>query len=350
MTILLTGTRAPATLDLARRLACGGHRVVGADSMHFPLGRWSKAFVSHHFLPPPRQAPEAFLAALQGIIASEKVELLWPTCEEVFHVARFHAALSESCRLMCPPLETLRPLHHKLEFTGIVQAAGTRVQAPASWPAEAAPPQERLVWKPCFSRFASRTRFDSPPVDCAGWMAQQFIAGSEFCSWACCQDGVVRVMSMYENQARAGRGAGCSFSPYWSEEAAAFAVKLAERTAFTGVLAFDFIRTVDGQVFVLECNPRMTSGIHVLAEDLDWVSLLAQGSAERPAMQPAQLALPVLFSKPSLLGRAPDVIWRSGDPAPFWTQFLCAGEFVLRALRSRISLLAATTEDIEYNG
>jgi hypothetical protein len=25
-------------------------------------------------------------------------------------------------------------------------------------------------------------------------------------------------------------------------------------------------------------------------------------------------------------------------------------EFVLRALRSRISLLAATTEDIEYNG
>ena len=43
MTILLTGTRAPATLDLARRLWREGVRVIGADSLRYPLGKFSQA-------------------------------------------------------------------------------------------------------------------------------------------------------------------------------------------------------------------------------------------------------------------------------------------------------------------
>ena len=63
-TVLLTGTRAPATLDLARRLWREGVRVIGADSMRFPLGRFSAAFAVHHRVPPPRQDRAGFLGAI----------------------------------------------------------------------------------------------------------------------------------------------------------------------------------------------------------------------------------------------------------------------------------------------
>ena len=32
---------------------------------------------------------------------------------------------------------------------------------------------------------------------------------------------------------------------------------------FSGQIAFDFIQTKDGEVYPIECNPRLTSGIHL---------------------------------------------------------------------------------------
>jgi hypothetical protein len=79
--------------------------------------------------------------------------------------------------------------------------------------------------------------------------------------------------------------------------------------------------------------------------------ITAEAGAPEPASQhPAQLFLPVLLSKPSLAGSSPDVIARADDPAPALSQGLTAAEFAWRALRHRISLLEATTWDIEFNG
>ena len=38
-----------------------------------------------------------------------------------------------------------------------------------------------------------------------------------------------------------------------------------EKNQFTGQIAFDFIQSHDGQIYALECNPRATSGVHLLA-------------------------------------------------------------------------------------
>ena len=350
MTILLTGTRSPATLDVARRLHAAGVRVVGADSMRFPLGKYSNSLAAHYQLPPPRQAPAEFLQALQRLLDKEQINLLWPTCEEIFHISQWHELLSQQTTLLCEPLATLLPLHHKLQFTEVVRALGTRVQAPESWAAADAPGNERLVWKPYFSRFAAQTRFDEPPLNRDGWMAQRFIDGDEFCSWALCRGGKVHAMTMYRSQARAGRGAGCSFVPHWSEVAAEFVQALASRYNFTGALAFDFMVLPDGQTFVLECNPRMTSGIHLLSPHINLANVLDEPTPLPPAMQAAQMTLPVLFSKPQLALVAPDVVFSESDPAPFWTQFLCAAEFMWRSHREGIPILSATTWDIEYNG
>jgi len=345
MNILLTGTRAPATLDLARRLWREGHRVVGADSIHCPLGRYSKAFATHHRIPPARHDGAGFGAALLRLIGEEKIDLLWPTCEETFHVAARHAALSAETRLMCDPLPVLEPLHHKLSFARLAGDA-----SPESWTAEEAPTDRDLVWKPFYSRFAVRTRMGKPPRDRSGWMAQEYIRGEEFSSWALCQGGEVRALTFYECPARAGRGAGCAFDPIWDEGAAAFVTGMARSLAFTGSLAFDYIRDGSGRFRVIECNPRLTSGIHVLDAAVPITDLLETAVPLPPPMVPAQLRLPTLFSRPLVAWTSPDVISVPDDKGPGKGQIASFFEFAGLALKHRISLTAATTFDLEYNG
>ncbi len=226
-TVLLTGTRAPSTLDLARRLWREGVRVIGVDSMRFPLGRFSRAFASHHRVPAPRQDRDAFVTALETIAHRESADLIWPSCEEVFHVAIGQQRLRQTAAVLCPTIGVLELLHHKLRFAQWTHALGLSIAAPASWEASAAPAGGPLVWKPCYSRFAARTRFGQPPANPAGWMAQRFVIGSEFCSWALCVDGTVRVLTQYRTPARAGRGAVCSFEPVWSESAHDFTNRVA---------------------------------------------------------------------------------------------------------------------------
>jgi hypothetical protein len=345
MNILLTGTRAPATLDLARRLWREGHRVIGADSLKHPLGSFSKAFAVHHRIPPARFEGADFEKAILRIVGEEKVDLLWPTCEEIFAIASRHAEFSRHTRVMADPITVLEPLHHKLKFARLAGSA-----APDSWPGNEAPTDRELVWKPFYSRFAVRTRLGMPPRDRSGWMAQEFIEGEEFSSWALCQGGEVRTLTFYECPARAGRGAGCAFDPIWDESAAGFVIETARRLNFTGSLAFDFFRDHCGRFRVIECNPRLTSGIHVLDKSGSITGLLERATTLPPEMVPAQLRLPTLLSRPLVAWTSPDVIGTPDDPGPRAGQVRSFVEFAGIALKYRISLTAATTFDLEYNG
>lgn len=344
-TVLLTGTRAPATLDLARRLRSDGLRVVGADPARFPLGRWSRAFAVHRRVPPPVDDPDGFLAAILAIIEEERVDLLWPTCEEIFHLAAVHNRLPASLRLLCDPLAALLPLHDKLAFARLVGGF-----APESWAAEEAPRSLRLVWKPRFSRFAARVRFEAPPADPRGWMAQEFVEGSEFSSWALCLGGEVRTLTFYQCPVRAGRGAGCAFEPMWDEEAAAAVREWAARWGTTGSLAFDWMRRRDGALRVIECNPRLTSGIHVLDPSVSLAALLEGPSVLPPPMRAGQLLWPTVFQDLRIGGTTPDLIFAGDDPGPAVGQALSFLELAASALRHRLSLTAAATRDIEWNG
>lgn len=344
MNILLTGTRAPATLDLARRLWREGVRVIGADSMRYPLGRFSKAFAAHYRVPSPRFHRREYGDALLRIVEAEKIDLLWPTCEEIFHVATLHEELSSRVRLFCDPITVLEPLHHKLKF-----ALFAGENAPDYWAPADAPSGQKLVWKPCYSRFAVRTRLDRPPST-AGWMAQEFVAGEEFSSWALCIEGEVRALTFYDCPARAGRGAGCAFDPLWDEKAAAFVGEIARSLHFTGSLAFDFIRSNTGHFRVIECNPRLTSGLHVLDASVRLTDLLERPVEMPPPMNPAQLLLPTLLSTPLVAWSSPDVISAPDDRSPSRMQVLGIAELAGIALRHLISLPAASTRDIEYNG
>ena len=101
------------------------------------------------------------------MIERERIDVVVPTCEEVFYVGRFKTLLSERAQVFCPDIDSLRSLHSKWEFASLVERAagfGSIVQAPESWritggadistlPA----PSDQLVFKPVYSRFAVET-------------------------------------------------------------------------------------------------------------------------------------------------------------------------------------------------
>lgn len=374
--ILLTGGRAPATLDLARAFHRAGHTVFIAESLRGHVSQPSVAVKANFVVPAPRQQTEAFLAALKTIIEEQQVEVLIPTCEEVFHIARGLHELP--CRVFTEPLERLDVFHNKWKFimnavdnnlrvpeSMLVKRADDVLYAFASW--------RKLVFKPVYSRFASRTlvlpslrealstlTFNEP------WIAQEFIEGQQFCSYSVCQQGRITAHAVYPTVFTVGQGATIAFQSVEHAGIYAWVRRFVERFEVTGQMAFDFIQKPNGELFALECNPRATSGLHLLtpnpefvnsffAPDLPCVTPYADtsrmlGTAMWVYGLPAALVHGNLGSWLKTFFYSDDVILDFRDPLPFLLQLRSIVEYTRLARQQGISALAASTFDIEWNG
>ncbi|MDP1548515.1 MAG: ATP-grasp domain-containing protein [Anaerolineales bacterium] len=374
--ILLTGGRAPATLELARAFHRAGHTVFMAESLRGHLSQPSAAVKAQFVVPAPRQESEAFLSALKNIIEQNQIEVLIPACEEVFHIAK---GLSElPCRVFTEPLKKLDVVHNKWKF--VVHAVEHELRTPetlyvriqddllhafAHW--------RKLALKPVYSRFAARTlvlptlkralatlTFGSP------WVAQEFIAGRQYCTYSICHNGHVTAHTTYPTTFTAGQGAAISFQHVEHPAIFKWVQAFVESMQFTGQIAFDFIQAPDGLLYALECNPRATSGVHLLASHPRFVE--AFFNAEMDCIFPVDhhsymLSTAMLtYALPAsiLEGRfalwlktfftSSDVILDFKDPLPFLLQFRSIVSYLLLARREKISALEASTFDIEWNG
>jgi hypothetical protein len=380
MNILITGGRAPAALELARAFHRAGHTVFMAESLRGHLSQPSAAVKANFVVPAPRQETGAFLAALKKIVEQNQIELLIPTCEEVFHIAK---GLDDiPCRVFTEPLAKLDSFHNKWKFARAASECGLHVpdsiliqnqnnlmHAYAQW--------RGLVLKPVYSRFASRTlilpqlrdvlsalKYDS------AWVAQKFIAGQQFCTYSVCQSGQITAHATYPTIFTAGQGATIAFQHMDHPAIFNWAQTFVERYNVTGQMSFDFIQSEDGQVYALECNPRATSGVHLLAshpqfaESFFGASTHSARSPITPLENNSQMlasamlayALPSALRKNELKSWAKtfftsdDVIFDTKDPLPFLLQFRGL-LFYLKLVREKgISPLEASTFDIEWNG
>ncbi len=85
--ILLTGARAPATLELGRLGARAGYTVHVADTHRWNICRGSRLITGQHVLPPPRHNHHAYVQAVNRLVRQFGIDVVVPTCEEVFHLA-----------------------------------------------------------------------------------------------------------------------------------------------------------------------------------------------------------------------------------------------------------------------
>jgi hypothetical protein len=138
------------------------------------------------------------------------------------------------------------------------------------------------------------------------------------------------------------------------------------RAGWSGSISFDFVLDATGRPFAIECNPRMTSGVHFV-EPND----LATAIADPAAMPRARLREGRLYqqffpclteTQGSLIRRGPfrrnlgylmrsrDVTWSARDPLPLLTMPLTSWQILHKTIFHGQSMGEAATQDIGWFG
>jgi hypothetical protein len=286
MDILITGARSPAALEWARICLESGHRVWLADSLHYPLSRYINGAAGYLLLPPANCSLTKYTQALEKIIVIHDIQLIIPTCEEIFFLSKARKMIQTKTQWFMPEETLLFTLHNKYLSIDSLQNLG-----------EIITPQTRLctsiknvvddkntILKPVYSRFGQHVvrqidiaELTALPIsNLFPWVQQQKITGTALCNYALFDHGRLISHQAYLPLYCLNQSAATYFKPYSDDRLLEFVIQFGRRTQFHGQVAFDFIEQ-EGNIYVIECNPRATSGIHLLAPNL---TLSADGSLE----------------------------------------------------------------------
>ncbi len=360
--MLLTGARTAIALEVARALHRDGHRVFTAESFRRYVAAYSNCVEATFSVPPPRLQPDAFIDALATLIDAHGITRLIPTGEEALWVARGRAHLENRCDVFCDRIEVLDALHDKQRFQELAAAVGP---VPQTWlPANDAHLAELrarhgpLVLKEIYSRFGQGIRIidhEPPRVPPGRWIAQQRITGRELCGFVIARRGVIAAQVVYLPRYRMELGPAFYFEPIEHRAAEEWMRAFVAHNALSGCFGFDFIER-DGTLYPLECNPRMTSGVHLLPGVAMSAALLGRAAISAPPRTAAMwavamlgVALPRTRSLAELrawtcaFGDARDVFRDRNDPRP--ARHLLSSQRHLRTIarQQHISLREAAT-------
>jgi hypothetical protein len=381
--ILLTGGRAPVTLELARSFNRAGFQVYVAESLFNHLCRFSAKVKRNFAVPQPNRDAEGYRDALIKIMNSMEINWLIPTCEEVFQIARWKPEIESSCpgKIYCSDFNTLIRLHNK--YTFIQQAASHGFKVPRTFLVSSMGELLRYyrelgvpsVVKPIFSRFGTKVKYLPEQLEQVleieisprkQWVLQQRIFGEQYCTYSIIHQGRLTAHATYRMGFKLNSGASISFEAVHHPAVVDFVRRFSKTEQFTGQIAFDLIEDSYGDLYPIECNPRTTSGIHLLARNplLPEVFFEPAGSpiVPRPGVK-AMLLFPMLYSgiklmsDPNTLKRwfatlraSQDVIWDRSDPIPFFQQLTIPLSLWWISRKNKLSLTEASTLDIEWNG
>jgi hypothetical protein len=378
MRVLILGGRAPVALDHARRFAAHGWTAYIADSVSCRISGWSRAVAQTFRLPYPRDALAAFATSLADIITHQRIDLVLPTCEEIFYLSRIRHRLPAFCNVFTAPFDQLGQLHSKWSFLGLAREAGfavpdsirvSNLEQAGEWAG-----QRPIVMKPEFSRFGVHVRIyrqgipkrPAPLPPHGPWVAQLFEPGREICSYSIAVRGRLHAHVAYVPTYRLRGSSSYYFEPLRIDSIESQVERFVARIGFTGQISFDWIERATGDFVALECNPRAISGLHLfgLSQPLpaaiisdETARVLADSSAPR-MLAPVMLTAGLQNASRSGTvrrwqhdwARATDVLSAPGDARPAFGAIRDILALTRLSMRHRCSVRAAATRDIEWDG
>lgn len=375
--VLVTGARAPAALDIARSLKAAGFEVHMADCVPAGIARWSCAPTAVHRHASPVREPARFAADMRGLLDRLEPTAVIPTCEEVFHLSALAETDGWAERLIAPLMDRLTRLHHKGQFADLCQTLGLSVPDTTTATDAAAlmthASRSDVVVKPVWSRFGSCTLTAPTPQQLAAlspspdqpWIVQDRVKGEEVSLYAIAHDGRLSAFCAYRSNWRTTGGAAYVFEPLTGVVLDRLREMASTLASFvrTGQFGCDAIVDATGKPWLIECNPRATSGVHLFGRSAEFGRALpGRGIADpvpddwRNGVMLDSFGLAEAFRTRHLStwrtdrGRSKDIVSAPGDPLPPLGALMdCAG-FGLRALASGRGLAETMTADIEWNG
>ncbi len=374
MNILLTLGRLAKGLELARSLHRAGHRVFIAEPFNLHLSKPSSAIRKSYQVTAPRTNLEQYLSELREIVEREQIDLVIPVSEEALYASRLSSRLSPKTRVFGPEFEQMARLHDKLAFARRCHSLG--LSAPETYAANATEAEslsQRLdyVVKPIHScsgiGLHLRQRGDvlHPADRAASNLIQERIYGRQISSFSIARNGQVLVTALYEGDVYLGtvsvRFKRIDDMPQVAQWIAAFV----EAEAYSGFISFDFFVREDGTPFAIECNPRLTSGVHLINR-ADLAAMVCGETVDSPRFkryrhyQDAHAALtyavgeitrPLTYLK--TLGKVlttKDVMFDWRDPLPFFLMTPMSWDTLRQGMFEGVPLTDAVTRDILWQG
>ncbi|MBJ7289806.1 ATP-grasp domain-containing protein [Williamsia sp.] len=289
--VLITFARSFLTLDLARLMSAGGHDVTVVDSIPLAVTRFSNSVTSFEKVPSPTFAPREYCRELARIVRERSIDLLIPVHEETDIIAMMRDEFPDTCELFLSDFETENNLHNKYEFQRVLSEQGipTLKFAQVRTPEELAALEfdTPFALKECYSRGSQQVYKVYPgqlPTDIEfspgnPWIAQEWLKGTNYCTYSVCRDGEVLAHTAYP-VGYAIDGRSCiAFDAIEHAGILDWVTSFVKQMNFTGQVGFDFIEDADGALFTIECNPRGTSGI-MLFDPADGVDRAFTGQTD----------------------------------------------------------------------
>ena len=372
-TVLLTLGRLPKALELARGFKRAGWRVVIAEPFSWHVSRLSKSVdVSLAVTTPCKDGPRYLDDILQAV-SQHAVDLIVPVSEESMHLAALQKRLPAGVTMFAPSQETLLSLHDKHAF--ITRAKSYGLSVPATYAAASVEASQLAqsgghVIKPVFSCSGKGVKIIKSAAPLAlqdmapNTIVQQFIPGQVYSSFSIAHQGRALVTSVYKGTVMSGtvavafeRMTGLTAVHAWIDQFIA-------KSHHSGFISFDFVEASDGTTYAIECNPRMTSGVHFIEPDD-----LARAITDPDNAAPVRFKAETLFQQfyPCLtetqksvfrsaerrnnlkyLLASKDVIWQARDPLPFLLMPMTSYQILALSIFKGLSFGEAATRDIEW--
>lgn len=313
--VLITGIRSPVAYDLARQFLAAGHTIAVCDCRRTILGQKIGAKFFLHASPVKDYS--RFEKDAKSILEEFNPEIVIPMNEEVFYWSKLTNAFD--FMLFAPPLKTLIKLHSKYSFNNICREIGLMVPK-TQYLENAANDYSDKVLKREYSRFGESVyikplilpKIEHDPKN--PYICQECIEGIDICFYAIAKDGAIVAFSCYFSDWRTKNGASFYFTPTneeTSQRAKLICGKIIEKLAINGQISFDLKQTQSGELYLIECNPRATSGLHIIgATPKETADAFLSGREIQASAKPKYILLAMLFyGLPKALSEAKFINW-----------------------------------------
>ena len=373
-TVLLTGSRAPVTLDTARMFKIAKVRVICIDSLSPTISQYSAYVDCHYSISKPAEDLDRFTKELNAIIQQESVDLIIPMCEEVLYLSKIQDSLG--CSVFTSAFDLIESFHNKWSFSKLLK--GFSIGAPqtflirTSQDMEELPKNKKLILKKVYSRFSANIVLkekDEPLPNIEHdiynpYIAQEFIEGKKLCSFSVARNGKVTAFAEYEVLQSIGIGSAIAYKSTQHEVIFKFVSDFVKKHNYTGLISFDYIQVQMGDIYCIECNPRATSGLHLFKKgSLLPVAIMSQiltcskvriGICQRSLIISLWFGLlqkdflQASFWKMLFQGRSP-IFWVH-DLKPFFALPYIFVKIIKKAFDEKKGFHEVASKDIEYNG
>lgn len=377
--VLITFGRSFLTLELARLMNAGGHNVFIADSMRFPISRFSNSVQKVFRVPRPKFEPREYVDAIAELVRAQSIDLVIPIHEETDILAMAQDQFPPECELLLSDFLTENRLHNKFEYQVLLDS----LEVPTLKYAQVRSAEELaaldfdrpFALKQVYSRGSQQVYKVDPGEVPAGlefdplnpWLAQEWLKGDKYCTYSVCHRGKIYAHTVYPVR-YAINGQSClSFEPVVHPEIDEWVARRVKEIDFTGQIGFDFIEHPDRGLYTIECNPRSTSGI-LMFEPHNRVDRAFFGDNDdviRPDPDARKMLGPGMllygWRKSALEGntlrgfardyrRTDEVISQRDDIGPLAGIPLAMGNILLNSMRYKVGLAEGFMHDHEWDG